>query len=98
MRQPQTETDRREHTMGGTTGRVNTRRAVATASLVATLGVGTGMVAAAVPSGASAKPQATVTLKFWNAYNTVTETPVLNKIVIPEFEKLNPGIKVLDVN
>ncbi len=84
--------------MGGTTGRVNTRRAVATASLVATLGVGTGMVAAAVPSGASAKPQATVTLKFWNAYNTVTETPVLNKIVIPEFEKLNPGIKVLDVN
>lgn len=39
-----------------------------------------------------------VTLMFWNAYNTVTETPVLNKIVIPKFEKENPGIKVDDVN
>ncbi|MCU1495495.1 MAG: maltose-binding protein [Acidimicrobiaceae bacterium] len=51
-------------------------------------------------AGASARPhsKATVTLKFWNAYNTVTETPVLNKIVIPAFEKANPGIKVEDVN
>ena len=39
----------------------------------------------------------TVVLKFWNAYNDVTETPVMNKVVIPRFEKENPGIKVEDV-
>jgi multiple sugar transport system substrate-binding protein len=62
------------------------------------------LLAACSASGASARPatrgasHATVTLKFWNAYNNVTETPVLNKIVIPRFEKENPGIKVEDVN
>jgi multiple sugar transport system substrate-binding protein len=37
-----------------------------------------------------------VTLQFWNAYNDVTETPVMNGIVIPAFEHANPGIKVKD--
>jgi ABC-type glycerol-3-phosphate transport system substrate-binding protein len=68
--------------------------------------VGMGAVLAVCAGGASARPSAkaaalstpTVTLKFWNAYNNVTETPVLNKIVIPQFEKENPGIKVEDVN
>jgi multiple sugar transport system substrate-binding protein len=63
-------------------------------------------VAAGCSSGGShnagqsdgANPGGTVTLQFWNAYNTVTETPVLNNVVIPEFEKENPGIKVEDVN
>ncbi len=37
-----------------------------------------------------------MTLQFWNAYNDVTETPVMNGVVIPSFEAANPGIKVKD--
>ena len=33
-----------------------------------------------------------------NAYNDVTETPILNGVVIPAFESANPGIKVIDQN
>ena len=33
---------------------------------------------------------------FWNAYNSVTETPIMNGVVIPAFEAQNPGIKVKD--
>jgi multiple sugar transport system substrate-binding protein len=40
----------------------------------------------------------TVTLYFMNAYNDVTETPILNGVVIPAFEAANPGIKVIDQN
>ena len=47
-------------------------------------------------SSASVVPHKTVTLQFWNAYNDVTETPVMNGIVIPAFESANPGIKVKD--
>ena len=47
-------------------------------------------------SSASVVPHKTVTLQFWNAYNDVTETPVMNGIVIPAFEKREPGIKVKD--
>ena len=79
------------------------RRSPATRSAWAVIAVG-ALLAACSAGGASAHPatsaasHATVTLKFWNAYNNVTETPVLNKIVIPRFEKENPGIKVEDVN
>lgn len=55
-----------------------------------------GATAASASTGSAARSK-TVTLKFWNAYNDVTETPVMNKIVIPRFEKENPGIKVEDV-
>jgi multiple sugar transport system substrate-binding protein len=54
--------------------------------------------AAASSSSPAAATGPTVTLKFWNAYNTVTEVPKLDSVVIPEFEKENPGIKVDDVN
>jgi len=57
------------------------------------------MTALASPTGAGATPRvahSTVTLVFWNAYNDVTETPVMNGIVIPAFEAQNPGIKVVD--
>lgn len=72
------------------------RRPAAIAAICAVVGL-TAVLAA---GSATAQPTTakTVTLKFWNAYNNVTETPVLNKIVIPEFEKENPGIKVEDVN
>ena len=40
----------------------------------------------------------TVTLHFMNAYNDVTEIPILDGVVIPAFEAANPGIKVIDEN
>ena len=66
---------------------------------LATIGAGgtlIGLTGAA--SSASTVPHSTtvVTLQFWNAYNDVTETPVMNGVVIPSFESLNPGIKVVD--
>jgi multiple sugar transport system substrate-binding protein len=49
---------------------------------------GTGLAAA------SAKPK-TVTLQFWNTYNTADkEASTMAKVIIPKFEKMNPGIKV----
>ena len=48
-------------------------------------------------SGASAAASHhKVTITFWNAYNDVTETPVMNGIVIPAFESQNPDIIVKD--
>lgn len=73
------------------------RRPAAIAALCVIVGV-VASVAAFSATRAHAATSKTVTLKFWNAYNNVTETPVLNKIVIPAFEKMNPGIKVEDVN
>ncbi len=79
-------------------------KAKATALLaVATIGGGgvlvalSGSVSAASPAvHKTTHKTATVTLQFWNAYNDVTETPVMNGIVIPAFEAANPGIKVKD--
>ncbi len=79
--------------------RWKTRTAVRLLVAVATIGAGgtlIGLTGAA--SSASTVPHSTpvVTLQFWNAYNDVTETPVMNGVVIPSFESLNPGIKVVD--
>ena len=79
--------------------RWRTRTAVRLLVAVATIGAGgtlIGLTGAA--SSASTVPHSTpvVTLQFWNAYNDVTETPVMNGVVIPSFESLNPGIKVDD--
>ena len=70
---------------------------------VATIGSGGALVAltGAASSATTVAPRAahgtaTVTLQFWNAYNDVTETPVMNGVVIPSFEAANPGIKVKD--
>jgi multiple sugar transport system substrate-binding protein len=61
--------------------------------------IGSGAIVGVGGSAASAttkhKPK-TVTITFWNAYNDVTETPVMNGIVIPAFERLHPHIKVID--
>jgi multiple sugar transport system substrate-binding protein len=41
-----------------------------------------------------AKPKA-VTLQFWSTYNTADkEASTISKVIIPAFEKANPGIKV----
>jgi len=65
---------------------------------VATIAGGTLVALSGTVSSASTATHktATVTLQFWNAYNDVTETPVMNGVVIPSFEAANPGIKVKD--
>src|ERR1700677_4716238 len=62
--------------------------------LAATALLASGLVVG-VSQASSAAPKK-VTITFWNAYNDVTETPVMNGIVIPAFEAANPGIKVKD--
>ncbi len=79
--------------------RWKTRTAVRLLVAVATIGAGGTLIGLTGPaSSASTVPHSTpvVTLQFWNAYNDVTETPVMNGVVIPSFESLNPGIKVVD--
>ena len=53
--------------------------------------VATGAIYGVGPSMSSAATKhKTVTVTFWNAYNDVTETPVMNGIVIPAFEAAEP--------
>lgn len=76
-------------------GRISTttRLGVAFTALVAS-----GAVFSIVGTGASAASNKTVTLHFLNAYNDVTEIPIMDGVVIPAFEAANPGIKVVDEN
>jgi len=54
-------------------------------------------VAIGVSQASSASAASNVQwVTFWNAYNSVTETPVMNGVVIPAFESLHPGIKIKD--
>ncbi len=66
----------------------------ATAVSVAMLGMSAG---AGVASAHHARRAgATITLQFWNAYNTTdAEASTMAKIVIPKFEAEHPGIKVV---
>jgi multiple sugar transport system substrate-binding protein len=55
---------------------------------------GGSMFAIAGTSAASAKPKV-VTLQYWNTYNQAdSEGKTMANIIIPRFEKENPGIKV----
>jgi multiple sugar transport system substrate-binding protein len=46
-------------------------------------------------TSSSPAPAKTVTIQFWSAYNTTdAEASTMAKVVIPQFEKENPGIKV----
>ncbi|HXY44847.1 MAG TPA: extracellular solute-binding protein [Acidimicrobiales bacterium] len=75
------------------------RRVARVVALCVVLGIGGAMVALANPVSASPRPQVaprTVTLQFWNAYNTTdTEASTMANIVIPKFESENPGITVV---
>jgi multiple sugar transport system substrate-binding protein len=69
------------------------RLSVAFAALVA----GGAIVGISNFAAAASKPR-TVTLQFWNTYNTADkEASTMAKVIIPKFEKLNPGIKVVSV-
>ena len=76
-------------------------RSLTVAALSAGLGFGLFATAAAGTSAAavgahSTRASSTVTLSFWNNYNGA-EIPTLNNVIIPRFEKLNPGVKVTNV-
>ncbi len=47
---------------------------------------------------ATPPPAGPVTITFWHGYNADTETPFLEKTIIPAFEAAHPNIKVQDVN
>ena len=58
------------------------------------------LAGSAAGAGSSAKSSKVTTITFWHAYATNPSAPELQrltKIVIPRFEKLNPGIKVNQV-
>jgi len=79
------------HSIRGRT-RVTPRIALALTALL-----GGGAILGVSESGtATAATHHRVVVTFWNAYNSVTETPVMNGIVIPAFEAAHPGIKVVD--
>ncbi len=65
-------------------------------SLAALLGSGALVAVSGLGTATAATKHKVATVVFWNAYNDVTETPVMNGIVIPAFESQNPGIKVVD--
>jgi multiple sugar transport system substrate-binding protein len=73
-------------------------RSLTTVALCTAIGFGAFATAAAGTSGAAvqtnrSRAASTVTLSFWNNYNG-SEVTTINKVIIPRFEKLNPGIKV----
>ncbi len=61
--------------------------------------IGSGAIVGLSTNGASAATkQKTVTLQFWSTYNTADkEASTFANVIIPRFEKLNPGIKVHSV-
>ena len=66
--------------------------AVGCAALALTACSSSSSSSSSTSSAAAAK---TVTLQFWNAYNTTdAEASTMANVIIPQFEKENPGIKV----
>lgn len=69
----------------------------ACAALVAS-GALAGLTSPASSASAVKHSSGTVTLQFWNAYNpTDKEASTMADVIIPRFEKENPGIKVKSV-
>jgi multiple sugar transport system substrate-binding protein len=74
---------------------VRVRPAAAACAALGVLAFGAAGCGSSAPASTAGK---TVTLTFWNAYNeTDSEASTMAKIVIPQFEKQNPGIKVTSV-
>jgi multiple sugar transport system substrate-binding protein len=77
-------------------------RSLSVAALCAALGFGAFAVAAVGTSAAavnnhSVRASSPVTLTFWNSY-TGTQITTMENVIIPRFEKLNPGIKVVNTS
>ena len=71
------------------------RPAAAGCAALGVLALGAAGCGSSAPASTASK---SVTLTFWNAYNeTDSEASTMAKVVIPQFEKQNPGIKVSSV-
>jgi multiple sugar transport system substrate-binding protein len=76
---------------------VRLRPATAACAALGVLALAAAGCGGSAPSG-SASSGKTVTIVFWNAYNeTDSEASTMAHVVIPKFEKENPGIKVQSV-
>jgi multiple sugar transport system substrate-binding protein len=74
---------------------VRLRPATAACAALGVLALGAAACGGSTSAGSGNK---TVTITFWNAYNeTDTEASTMAHVVIPKFEKANPGIKVESV-
>jgi multiple sugar transport system substrate-binding protein len=74
---------------------VKLRPAAAACAALGVLALGAAGCGGSSPASSSGKP---VTLTFWSAYNeTDGESATMAHVVIPQFEKENPGIKVSSV-
>jgi multiple sugar transport system substrate-binding protein len=80
---------------GRTTTRLRARTAAA--AVLATCGLlVVGLAASTAASAHRTAGTGTITLHFWSAYNVADkEASTMAKTVIPQFEKQNPGIKVV---
>jgi len=77
--------------------KVSKRKYLVRASLLASAGV-MSTVTGIAASPATASASSTVTLQFWNTYNTTDkEASTMQNVVLAKFEKENPGIKVVSV-
>ena len=57
-----------------------------------------GAVMGLASTGAASASSKTITLQYWSTYNTADkEASTIAKVIIPAFEKANPGIKVKSV-
>ena len=73
------------------------RKYLIRASVLASAGV-MSTVTGIAASTATASASSTVTLQFWNTYNTTDkEASTMQNVVLAKFEKENPGIKVVSV-
>jgi multiple sugar transport system substrate-binding protein len=71
------------------------RPATAACAALGVLALGAAACGSSSPSSSGSK---TVTLTFWSAYNeTDGESATMAHVVIPKFEKENPGIKVQSI-
>jgi multiple sugar transport system substrate-binding protein len=75
---------------------VRLQRSTAACAALGLLALGAAACGGSSPSSSSTKK--TVTLTFWSTYNTTDqENSTFVNTVIPQFEKENPGIKVVSV-
>jgi multiple sugar transport system substrate-binding protein len=75
---------------------VRLQRSTAAGAALGLLALGAAACGSSSPSTTASKK--TVTLTFWSTYNTTDkENSTFVNVVIPQFEKENPGIKVVSV-
>ena len=85
------------HTSAPTRRKQPTKRSLGVAVAATTLAASAALMGLSPAMASAARP--TVTLQFWNTYNTTDkELSTMQNVVLAKFEKENPGIKVTAVD